>query len=173
MYSIGTIALVFSLVTAALLAGFLVLVWLGLRAGDHDDDARVDVRLAWSARPDGHELRAIVDVNNPSPTAAMVSARNSVVPALALMLGEPRSVAVPFRERRRLMSSTMLLGAADSAAPAHWVLPIGLDPDVAGVRVDLRLDQRHRARVMRYLLPVPSLPASAADLFGLRDPQGA
>jgi hypothetical protein len=71
------------------------------------------------------------------------------------------------------MSSTMLLGAADSAAPAHWVLPIGLDPDVAGVRVDLRLDQRHRARVMRYLLPVPSLPASAADLFGLRDPQGA
>jgi hypothetical protein len=160
-------------VIAAIAGGFSALVWLGLRAGDRDDDARAAVRLAWAERPDGWELRAIVDVTNPSGTPALVSVRSYPVPAVALIIGEPRSVQVPFRERRRLRDSTILLGAAGRDEAEQWTIPLGFERGAHAMRVDLRLDQHRRARLMRYLLPVPVTPSGTIGSLGMRDPQDA
>lgn len=164
---------VLALIVPAIAIGFSCLVWLGIRAGDREGDARAKVRLTWGARPDGWELQAVVTVNNPSRTAALVSARANPVSALALVVGAPHSVRVPFRERRRLMETTMLLGAAESGVPANWVLPLGIQSDATAVRVDIRLDQHQRARLLRYLIAVPAAPSGSTRSLGVRDPQDA
>lgn len=162
-----------ALAVAVIAIGFCTLVWLGIRAGDRADDARARVRLAWAGRPDGWELQAVVSVTNPSRGATMVSARASEATVLALLFSAPHSVRTPVRERRRLMETTMLLGAVESGEPAGWVFPVGIPSKASAVRVDLRVDQHRRARLLRYVIAVPTAPSDAPTSLGVRDSQDA
>lgn len=170
---VPTVWVVLALVIAMIAFVFSALVWLGTRAGDRDGDARAEVRLRWAGRPDGRELEAVVTVTNPAVTAAMVSARANPASALALMVRAPRTVHVPLRERSRLRDTTMLLGAAAAGRPARWIVPLGIQRARAAVRVEIRLDQDRRARLLRYVLAVPAAPSGMTRPLGVRDPQEA
>jgi hypothetical protein len=108
-----------------IMAGALIALSAGFRAGDRPGDVTVTAAMGSVAQPDGRWPAVVATVSNPGAVAVLVglSVRRRRVPEL---FGGGGSVIVPRRTtRNRLRSSRQaVVGVAGAGTTAVWTVPL-------------------------------------------------